>query len=364
MRRWGTPVALALLVVIALVLRLRSLDAAGMLDLDEARLTLAAQGIAEHGWPVFPTGKVYTRGLLQSLLMAPSLALLEPLELAARLPSMVAGVALVLVVFLYGRQVAGSGAGLFAATLVVTAVPLIAQSREAWFYSIFTLCWLVALLLLDRAVATGSFRALLAGATVVGLTFLAHEFAISLLPGFGLALLCWRAECQPLRARLGPLVLAALLAGLGLAVLTAFSLTLRADTVGGTLSEINGLLRFRLDLQGPAMYAAAFLPGWTAWLLGPGVLSAGLRSSGYAKYVREDGQLRRDIHTNAVLLMHQEQLRELLLVPYRGRTAWVIAWRSPPQWEILLSTKLRAALEKRAKQRLDVGFWTLYQLPL
>ena len=265
----GTPLALVLLVVLALVLRLRGLEAAGMLNLDEARLTLAAQGIAAHGWPVFPSGKVYTRGLLESLLMAPSVALLAPIELAARLPSVVAGAALVLVVYLYGRHWPGSGAGLFAAALVATAVPLIEQSREAWFYSIFTLCWIVALLLLDRAVATGSFRALLAGATVVGLAFLAHEFAITLLPGFGLALLYWRAACQPLRARLRPLVLAALPAGLGLAVLTACSLTLRADTAGGTMSEINGLLKFRPDLDGPELYSATFLPGWSAWLLGP-----------------------------------------------------------------------------------------------
>src|SRR5215212_10125652 len=140
-RRLGTPLALMVLVVLALVLRLRSLEAEGMLDLDEARLTLAAQGIAAHGWPVFPSGKVYTRGLLQSLLMAPSLALLEPIELAARLPSALAGVALVLVMYLYGRRLAGSGAGLFAAALVATSVPLIDRSRQAWFYSIFTLCW-------------------------------------------------------------------------------------------------------------------------------------------------------------------------------------------------------------------------------
>src|SRR5215210_6198713 len=178
--RWGTLLALVLLVALALVLRLRSLEAAGMLDPDEARLTLAAQGIAAHGWPVFPSGKVYTRGLLQSLLMAPSLALLQPIELAARLPSALAGVALVPVMYLYGRQVAGRGAGLFAAALVASSVPLINQAHEAWFYSIFTLCWMVALLLLDRAVSTGSFRALLAGSTAVGLTFLAHEFAITL----------------------------------------------------------------------------------------------------------------------------------------------------------------------------------------
>jgi 4-amino-4-deoxy-L-arabinose transferase-like glycosyltransferase len=496
--RVGAPAALAVLVALALVLRQRSLESAGILDIDEARLTLAAQGVATHGWPVFPSGKLYTRGLLQSFLMAPSVALLAPLELAARLPSMVAGAALVLVVYLYGRRLAGSGAGLFAAALVATSVPLIAQSREAWFYAIFTLCWMVALLLLDRAVASGSFRALLAGATAVGLTFLTHEFALTLLPGFGLALLWWRAESQPLPARLRPLLFAALPAGLGLAVLTACSLTLRADTAGGTMSEISGLLRFRRNLDGPTMYAAAFLPGWTAWLLGPGILSAGLlaprplrrrlllavlpaaalfvltsfflsqrqpryglpllptgyllagvglaqlgqalrqvrhghwaaaslvplafvilvtlsvpsglftsparrrpqmtwperlyeagytpgdlvltnnptvtylyvgrtdfwlRSSGYDKYVREDGGQLRDIHTNAVLLSRKQQLRELLLVPYQGRTAWVIAWRSPDHWQEGLEPELLAALEGGATQHLDAGSWTVYRLP-
>jgi 4-amino-4-deoxy-L-arabinose transferase-like glycosyltransferase len=498
-RRVGTPLALVLLAVLALMLRLRSLETAGILDIDEARLTLAAQGVATHGWPVFPSGKLYTRGLLESFLMAPSVALLAPVELAARLPSVLAGVALVVVVYLYGRRLAGSGAGLVAAALVVTSVPLIAQSREAWFYAIFTLCWMVALLLLDRAVASGSYRALLAGATAVGLTFLAHEFAIALLPGFGLALLFWRAACQPLRARLRLLLLAALPAGLGLAILTAFSLTLRADTAGGTMSEINGLLKFRPDLHGPAIYAAAFLPSWTAWLLGPSILSAGLlaprplrsrlllavlpaaalfvltsfflaqretryglpllptgyllagvglvqlqralrkvrhahwiaaavlplsvvlvtlggpsglfpspparrqlqvtwptrlyqagytpgdliltnnstvtyaylgrtdfwlRTSGYGKYVRKEGNQLRDIHTNAVLLSRKTQLSKEVLVPYRGHTAWLIAWRSTYQWQRALDVDLREALEARATQRLEAGSWTVYRLQL
>jgi hypothetical protein len=435
--------------------------------------------------------------------MAPRVAVLAPLaplELAARLPSMVAGAALVLVVYLYGRRLAGSGAGLFAAALVATSVPLIAQSGEAWFYAIFTLCWMVALLLLDRAVASGSYRALLAGATAVGLTFLAHEFAIALLPGFGLALLFWRAACQPLRARLRLLLLAALPAGLGLALLTAFSLTLRADTAGGTMSEISGLLRFRPDLQVPAIYAAAYLPGWTPWLLGPSILSAGLlaprplrrrlllavlpavalfvltsfflsqrqpryglpllptgyllagvglvqlqhalrrvrhahwaaaamvplamvvvvilsgpsglftspparrqpqvtwltrlydagytpgdliltnnptvthlylgrtdfwlRAEAFGKYVRKDGAQFRDIQTNAVLLSRQSQLSKLLLVPYQGRTAWVIVWRAPYQWQRTLDANLRTALEARATQRLEAGSWSVYRLPL
>src|SRR5215210_5703862 len=61
-----TAVALALILVLALFLRLRDLHLAqGSLSGDEARLTLVAWGIAEHGWPVLPTGHLYTRGLFQ-----------------------------------------------------------------------------------------------------------------------------------------------------------------------------------------------------------------------------------------------------------------------------------------------------------
>ena len=89
-----------------------------------------------------------------------------------------------------------------------------------------------------------------------------------------------------------------------------------------------------------------------------------LRTNAYAKYVREDGGQPRDIHTNAVLLSRQTQLSELLLVPYRGRTAWVVAWRVPDQWQRAVDADLREALEARASQLLDAGSWTVYRLPL
>jgi hypothetical protein len=53
--RVGTPAALAVLGALALVLRLRSLESASILEIEEGRLTLAAQGVANHGWPVFPS---------------------------------------------------------------------------------------------------------------------------------------------------------------------------------------------------------------------------------------------------------------------------------------------------------------------
>jgi 4-amino-4-deoxy-L-arabinose transferase-like glycosyltransferase len=273
--RLAAPAALVLILTVALVLRVRDLPAAdGILDIDEARLTLAAQGIAEHGLPVFPSGKLYTRGLVQSLLMAPSVALVGPIELAARLPSVVAGVALVFVVYAYGSRLAGPGAGLFAAALTATSVPLIAVSRQAWLYSIFILLWMLSFYLLDRAVASGSRRSLLLGLAAGGLSFLAHEFALALLPAVGWVVLCYVRAQPGRRARLWPILAATLLVGLGLVLMAAFSLRLRSDTVGGTLSEIRGFLALNLSLDQAGYVFSRLLPGLASWLLGPLVLAA------------------------------------------------------------------------------------------
>jgi 4-amino-4-deoxy-L-arabinose transferase-like glycosyltransferase len=273
--RLAAPAALVLLLAVALVLRVRDLPAAdGILDIDDARLTLAAQGIATQGLPVFPSGKLYTRGLVQSLLMAPSVALLGPIDLAARLPSVVAGVALVYVMYAYGSRLAGRWAGLFASALTATSIPLIAVSRQAWLYSIFFLLWMLSFYLLDRAVSSGSRRSLLLGLAAAGLSFLAHEFALALLPAVGWAVFCY-VRAQPGRqARLWPILAAALLVGLGLALMAAFSLRLRSDTVGGTLSEIRGFLAFNLSLDQAGYVFSRLLPGRSLWLLGPLVLLA------------------------------------------------------------------------------------------
>jgi 4-amino-4-deoxy-L-arabinose transferase-like glycosyltransferase len=245
--------------------------------MDEARLALAAGGIAEHGWPVLPSGKVYTRGLVPAVLMAPSLALLGPTDFAARLPSLIVGVLLIGVMYLYGRSLAGVGAGLVAAALATTSVSLVFWSRQAWLYSSLSFFWLLALYLLNRAIATGSGRALLLGACAIALGLLTHEFTLLLLPATGLYLLTWarREPRRGPRARgiLGTLCVIA--AALGL--LTAFTLTLRSDTLAGSMGEVNDYVRpsLRTDLHElPGYFFGRLFPD-RGWLL-PLVAAAGL----------------------------------------------------------------------------------------
>jgi 4-amino-4-deoxy-L-arabinose transferase-like glycosyltransferase len=498
-QRLAVPVALVLLLAGALALRVRGLPAAdGILGIDQARLTLVAQGITAHGWPVFPTGKVYTRGLVQSLLMAASLSLFEPLDVAARLPSVLAGVALVYVMFAYGRQLAGPGAGLMAAALTATSLPLIATSREAWLYSIFVLFWMLSLSLLDRAVFSGSRRTLLLGLAVAGLSCLAHEFALALLPAIGVALFFLIRTAPDKSARRWPLLAAALLVGLGLSVMAGFSLTLRSDTVGGTLSEIRGFLAFHSDLDRIAYYFSRLVPGRGLWLLGPVALAAiwlagrplrrrlllpllgagtlfvlisfllaqrqeryglalvpmlllftavgltvlaerlrgwlparwtttvvaslallvivgqtdlarlappqtrnrieaswvtrlhrigykpgdlvlpntppgphlylgrtdyWLRSSRFEKYVRQQGDRLRDIHTDAILVRNVNELEEALRPSTPGRRAWVIVWKTPLGGRGL-ETDIRNEVQRQARGPVQADDWLIYELRL
>jgi 4-amino-4-deoxy-L-arabinose transferase-like glycosyltransferase len=274
--RWLAALALGGLLLLALALRLHGLPALnGTLDIDESRLTLAAQGVLTHGWPVLPSGKVYTRGLVPSYLMAPSLALPLPLDLAARLPSVLAGVGMVAAIFLYARRLAGVGAGLLAAALVATAPPLVEASRQAWLYAILLLLWLAGLALLDRAIVAGCRRALLLGSTCLGLALLTHELTFTLLPAAGLALLLWLGRARWTRdglgSRLAWLALGLLPLAIGLGLMVLFSLRLRADTAVGAWGEVRGFFAPRELADRLFWWSTVF--GGPRWLLGLAALA-------------------------------------------------------------------------------------------
>ena len=69
-------VAVLALTLLAGAVRLAGLAAPdGRLSKDEARLALSADGVLSSGLPVMPSGRVYTRGLLNGYLIAPSFAI-------------------------------------------------------------------------------------------------------------------------------------------------------------------------------------------------------------------------------------------------------------------------------------------------
>jgi hypothetical protein len=81
---WACVFSVLALTLVGFFWRLRDLPLITVsLSIDEARLALVARGIQEHGWPLLPSGKVYTRGLPAALSIAPSFGLLGQTDFAA-----------------------------------------------------------------------------------------------------------------------------------------------------------------------------------------------------------------------------------------------------------------------------------------
>jgi hypothetical protein len=280
-RRLRTPdlavavvATLVLLVTgIALWIRLYGLQGwDGTLTVDEARLALAARGVAMTGLPALPSGWLYTRGLLATYLTAPSLLLLGSSDFAVRLPAVIAGTALIPVAYALGREVAGRVGGLFVAALLTGHPSFVVWSRQAWFYALYVLLFAAALLFILRANRTGHWRDQLLAGLLVGLTAFAHEVGIFLLAPLAAqaGLAAWRERHTPGRW-IWPIVSLAIV-GLAALLLWALVTRLRAESLVGAYGEIDEYfspsvewprIRFylRMLLDGPGLLLAASAVG-------------------------------------------------------------------------------------------------------
>ena len=270
---WVTVASVVLMTGVALWLRIEGLAGwQGTLSVDEARLAMAGRGILEYGVPVLPSGWTYTRGLLAAYLLAPSLSWLGATDFAARLPSVLAGAALVPVAYLLGTSVAGRLAGLFAGAFVAGHSSLVIWSRQAWFYALYVLLFTAALAFIIRAQRTTRVRDQIVAGVLVGLTLFAHELGIFLLLPLGVQVLArlW-ATRQDRRRWLAPLGALAMVAVAAL-LLWLLVTGLRASSLVGTYGEVDEYFQPRLEgsnvrfylrmlLDGPGLLLAAALVG-------------------------------------------------------------------------------------------------------
>lgn len=143
-----------------------------------ARSLLEGHGYTENVVPFHPAPFASVRhvpephGLLQPLVLAPLLALLGESPAVLRLPGLVYAALSGVVVFVWGRRLFGTAAGLFACLLTVTNVALayfgVLGSDDAGF-AFFLVATLAAL---DRALDTRSGRHFLLAGTLAALTLL------------------------------------------------------------------------------------------------------------------------------------------------------------------------------------------------
>lgn len=135
--RRSLPLDVALLCALALVVRLVHMGFPP--DIDEMNALLAAHSLIANGAPLLDGVHPYTRARLFTSLVAGMMRLFGDSLVVARMPSVIAGVALVAAVYLWVRTVAGRWAGVIAAGLLALNPDAIYHSQLVRFYELHAL---------------------------------------------------------------------------------------------------------------------------------------------------------------------------------------------------------------------------------
>jgi len=194
------------LAVFAIALGVRLIGLHHTPYVDELNHVMAAHSFLAHGtYELTPGGEPYTRARLFTWLVAGLFRLFGESLVVARMPAVLAGAALVTVLFVWVRSVAGRAAAWIAAMLFCFEPQSIYLSQLARFYTIQTLCFLGGAILVYRVLTDrtpGTARTLRLALGAVLLFLLALHFQVITLVGIA-GVLLWAAADRA-RTRLGP----------------------------------------------------------------------------------------------------------------------------------------------------------------
>ncbi|MBM3319232.1 MAG: glycosyltransferase family 39 protein [Candidatus Eisenbacteria bacterium] len=197
--RAAGAVEAAVVGLVALAARLAALDHAPYVD--ELNHVLAARSFLEEGTMRIAGGAIYDRAWLFTRLVAEAFRLFGESLVAARLPAVLAGTALVVVLFLWVRSFAGRLSAWIAAVLFAFSPGAIFVSQLSRFYTLQGLFFLggalLVLRLFGRSLTMGRTIASLIGAGV--LFALALHFQVLTVVGIG-AVALWVVLARAPRA--------------------------------------------------------------------------------------------------------------------------------------------------------------------
>jgi 4-amino-4-deoxy-L-arabinose transferase-like glycosyltransferase len=155
---------------------------------DEDSMAMAVMHIVQDGRPILPSGMFYPRGLTELYLMAASVKIFGESEWAFRLPSALAGIAMIYLCYLAGRRFLRPQWNLALAATVALLPDLIDYSQTARMYIFMLACVAGALVCIFRWERSGRIGWLVGGvlALIVGIEL--HALAVTcallfLMPG-------------------------------------------------------------------------------------------------------------------------------------------------------------------------------------
>jgi len=95
------------------------------------------------------------------------------------------------------------------------------------------------------------------------------------------------------------------------------------------------------------------IPTVVGWYIGD--LDYWVSSHEYEKYTTRADDLRRDVHTGAILVRSRGEFERLVARPLAGQRVWVIVSGRNYQWGELVDDDLKSLIDRSAAQRVNSG---------
>lgn len=171
---------LSFLLIIGFFLRIWNLGTQS-LWFDESISSIAALALLEKGRPIFDSGFLYSRAILNTVFIAASFKIFGVSEFAGRFPSVIFGVLTIGLVYVIGTKWGNKRVGIIAAILLTFSVWEIAWSRQARMYQQLQFFYILSLYLFYELWASKNIRILLPLGLSFAAALLSHIFGYSLL---------------------------------------------------------------------------------------------------------------------------------------------------------------------------------------
>jgi hypothetical protein len=232
-----TWLILAAIVLVAIFPRVLAIGDA-WIWIDEDLTWLVTDGMLEEGRPVMPSGTLYPRAPLYTSLVSASLWFGERVSdlsewqaqiTALRYPSVLFSLALIVVMFLFGRSLGGDVVGLLAALMVALSPWDVHYARMARMYELFALLFTLTVYLAYLGLMRGNRAARIGMLVVAPLAIASHQQAATMAIIFVVPFLFPRDRRPPVRW---------LLAGLAVCVVAFVGIGRLADYGFGQSAEL------------------------------------------------------------------------------------------------------------------------------
>ena len=174
-----TWLAVGLLALALFIVLVRNLSALSMW-MDEGFHYLAAKGVLEHGYPLFPSGHIYWKAILYTYVLSGIAAAFGLNAFSLRILSVLAAAGCIPLIYILGKKLFSRWVGLAAAVLLALSPWVAEDGRVALYFAPVLFCCLLGLFFFHKGFFEEHGPSKVAATVILMLTPLVHQLGMCL----------------------------------------------------------------------------------------------------------------------------------------------------------------------------------------